>query len=69
MFEKRSEKQLIVIYVLIALFVSFFITIYNLSPLNPWSNEPLYIIVAANIIFFCIFYILYLPLKIKRGQK
>jgi len=69
MFENRSEKELIIIYVVIALFISFILSIYHLSPYSAWPKNPILVIIAANIEFFCIFYILYLPLKIKRGQK
>jgi len=31
--------------------------------------HPYYIIIAANIEFFCIFYVLYYPLKVKKKQK
>ena len=69
MFENRSEKQLIIIYVFIALLVTFLLSIYHLSPYSAWPKDPILVIIAANIEFFCIFYILYLPLKIKRKQK
>jgi hypothetical protein len=69
MFENRSEKQLIIIYAAIAIFIAFLLSIYHLSPYSAWPKDPLLVIIAANIEFFCIFYILYLPLKIKRGQK
>jgi len=69
MFENRSEKQLIVIYVIIALLVTFGFTLYNLSSLSYFPKDPIIIIVAANIIFFCMFYILYLPLKVKKARE
>ncbi len=69
MFENRNGKQLIMIYAVIALIITFLLSIYHLSPISAWPKEPILIIIAANIEFFCIFYILYLPLKIKRGQK
>ncbi len=69
MFENRSEKQLIIIYVLIALLVTFLLSVYHLSPFSAWPKDPILVVIAANIEFFCIFYILYLPLKVKRGQK
>jgi uncharacterized membrane protein len=69
MFENRSEKQLIIIYVVISLIITFILSIYHLSSISAWPKDPIIIIIAANIEFFCIFYILYLPLKIKRGQK
>ncbi|UCF49209.1 MAG: hypothetical protein JSU91_05520 [Thermoplasmatales archaeon] len=69
MFENRSEKQLIIIYVVISLIITFILSVYHLSSISAWPKDPILIIIAANIEFFCIFYILYLPLKIKRGQK
>ena len=65
MFENRSEKQLIIIYAFIAILVALGLAALHLFQGFP----PLYIVIAANIEFFCIFYILYLPLKIKRGKK
>ena len=69
MFENRSEKQLIIIYAIIALTITLLLSAYHLSPYSAWPKDPILIIIAANIEFFCIFYILYLPLKIKRRQK
>jgi len=69
MFENRSEKQLIIIYAIIALTITLLLSLYHLSPYSAWPKDPILIIIAANIEFFCIFYILYLPLKIKRKQK
>jgi heme O synthase-like polyprenyltransferase len=65
MFENRSEKQLIIIYAIIAIIISII-----LATVHYFQNfHPYYIIIAANIEFFCIFYILYLPLKIRRSKK
>ena len=65
MFENRSEKQLIIIYVIIALLIALGLAVFHYV-----QNFPLiYIVVAVNIEFFCIFYILYLPLKVKRSKK
>ena len=69
MFENYSEKQLIIIYAIIALFIAFLLSLYHLSPFSAWPKDPIIIIIAANIEFFCIFYVLYLPLKAKKGQK
>jgi len=65
MFENRSEKQLIIIYVAIALLVSLGLALVHLMQ----GISIYYIVVAVNIEFFCIFYILYLPLKVKRSKK
>jgi len=69
MFENRTEKQLIVIYVIIALAVTFLLTLFHLSSFSAWPKDPILIIIAANIEFFCIFYILYLPLKVKIARE
>jgi len=65
MFEKRSEKQLIIIYATIAIIISIFLAFVHYLQ----NFHPYYIILAANIEFFCIFYILYLPLKIKKSRE
>ncbi len=69
MFENRSEKQLIVIYIIIALTITILLSLFHLSPFSAWPKDPFLVIIAANVEFFCIFYILYLPLKIKRAKK
>ena len=65
MFENRSEKQLIGIYALIAIIVAFCAGYFNYMT----GVDVYYNIFAANVIFFCIFYILYLPLKVKRARE
>jgi len=65
MFENRSEKQLITIYAVIAILVALGISCYNyITGVNIYYN-----IFAANVFFFCIFYILYLPLKVKKARE
>jgi len=65
MFENRSEKQLIVIYAFIALVVAM-----GMATIHFFQGWNLIIIaVVANVWFFCLFYILYLPLKIKRARE
>jgi len=65
MFENRSEKQQIMIYVIIALVIAFILAIFH-----NYQGMPLtYTIIAGNIEFFCIFYILYLPLKVRKKKK
>ena len=65
MFENRSEKQLIIIYAIIAIVVAL-----ALATLHVYQGMNIYyIVVAANVEFFCIFYILYLPLKVKRARE
>ena len=65
MFENKSEKQLIIIYAFIALIVSMILAVVHYFQ----NFHPYYIIIAANIEFFCVFYILYLPLKVKRSKN
>ena len=64
MFENRSYKELIVIYAVIALAVSLGLAVFHYYQ----GFHPYYIVIAANIEFFCVFYILYLPLKVKREK-
>ncbi|KYK20827.1 hypothetical protein AYK24_09650 [Thermoplasmatales archaeon SG8-52-4] len=66
MFENRSEKELIFIYVLIALIVTCGLAVFHYSQ-GFW--DPYVLVIIANIEFFCIFYILYLPLKVKRARE
>ena len=65
MFENRSERQLITIYVIIAIVIALLLAIFHVYQ----RLHPYYIIIAANIEFFCIFYVLYYPLKVKKKQK
>ena len=62
MFENRSERQLVLIYVFIALVITILLAMLHIYQ----GFNPYYIIIAANIEFFCIFYILYLPIKVKK---
>ena len=65
MFENKTEKQLTIIYVVIAILITLGLVAFHIiQGLNIY-----YIIIAANIEFFCIFYVLYSPLKIKRNKK
>lgn len=63
MFENRSRKERIAIYVLIALIVTMILAIVHYF-VQGWLL--LAVIIGAIIEFFCIFYVLYLPLKIKK---
>ena len=65
MFEKRSEKQLIVIYAIIAIVIASIMAVVHYF--QGWNYYV--IIIVANIWFFCLFYILYLPLKVKKARK
>jgi len=64
MFENRSYKELIIIYAVIALAVSLGLAVFHYYQ----GFHPYYIVIAANIEFFCVFYILYLPLKVKKKE-
>ena len=65
MFENRSHRELIIIYATIAIIASL-----CLAGLHYFQGlHPYYIVIAANIEFFCIFYILYLPVKVKRARE
>jgi uncharacterized membrane protein len=64
MFETRSKKQRTIIYAAISLMVTFLLVAMHY--IQGWNQ--VYIIIAAIIEYICIFYILYLPLKLK-GSK
>lgn len=65
MFENRTDRELIIIYAIIAIIAAFSVAYFNyLTGVDIYYN-----IFAANIIFFCMFYVLYLPLKIKRERE
>jgi len=65
MFENRSEKQLIIIYAIIAIAIACGMAVVHVF--QGW--DPIVIVVVANIWFFCLFYILYLPIKVKRARE
>jgi hypothetical protein len=65
MFEKRSEKQLLAIYAIIAIVIASIMAFVHY--VQGWNQYI--IIIVANIWFFCLFYILYLPLKVKKSRK
>jgi len=65
MFEKRSEKQLMAIYAIIAIAIASIMAFVHYF--QGWNHYV--IIIVANIWFFCLFYILYLPLKVKKARK
>jgi len=69
MFENRSEKQQIIIYAIIALVVAFILSIFHYyTYTGPFAN--IYVIILfANIEFFALFYILYLPIKVKKARE
>ena len=65
MFENRTERELIIIYAIIAILVALGLGVFHYIQ----GFDPYYIVIAANIEFFCVFYILYLPLKVKKSKK
>ena len=65
MFENRSERELIVIYAIIAIIAAGIAAYYNYIT----GVDIYYNIFAANVIFFCMFYFLYLPIKVKRARE
>ena len=65
MFENRSERELIMIYAFIAIIVALGLSVFHYLQ----GFHPYYIVIAANIEFFCVFYILYLPIKVKKARE
>jgi len=65
MFENRSEKQLIAIYAIIALVVACGMSVIHYF--QGW--DPIVIAFVANIWFACLFYFLYIPIKVKRARE
>lgn len=65
MFENRSERELIAIYAIIAMVTALLLGVFHYYQ----GFHPYYIVIAANIEFFCVFYILYLPIKVKKRKK
>ena len=65
MFENRTERELITIYAIIAIVVALGLGAFHYFQ----GFHPYYIVIAANIEFFCVFYILYLPLKVRRSKN
>jgi len=63
MFETRTKKERTIIYIVIAILVTLLLALMHYF-LQGWM--PSAVIVGAIIEFFCIFYILYLPLKMKK---
>ena len=68
MFENRTDKELKIIYLFIALIVALALTAYNLaSPFFP--KNTILIVVVANVWFFCIYFMLYYPIYAKNKKK
>ncbi len=66
MFENRTDTERTIIYVVIALLVTLLIAAIHYL-LQGWA--VLVVGIVGIIEFFCIFYILYLPLKIKKQRE
>jgi len=69
MFENRSDRELLVIYVIIALIVTVGLAIFHYYTWGGFFRDPIVIIIVANIEFAVIFYILYLPIKVHRDRE
>ncbi len=65
MFENKSDRERIIIYAVIAIVVALILAVLHYYQ----GFHPYYIVIAANIEFFCIFYVLYLPMKVKRARE
>ncbi|MFH1013810.1 MAG: hypothetical protein V1769_04805 [Thermoplasmatota archaeon] len=65
MFEKRTKKQRTMIYLVIAGLVTLALATMHYFQYSTWM--PAAMLIGISIIeFLCIFYILYLPLKMKK---
>ena len=62
MFEKRSKREKIIIYAAISLLIALILASVHFF-LQAWDIYV--VIIVANVWFFCLFYILYLPIKMK----
>lgn len=69
MFENRSDRELLVIYVFIALIVTIALGVFHYYTWPGVFREPIVIIITGNIEFALIFYILYLPIKVHRDRE
>jgi len=69
MFENRTEKELIIIYALIALLIALGFTAYNISPISSFPKDLVLITIVGIVLFACMFYILYLPIKVKKSRE
>ena len=69
MFENRSDRELLVIYVIIALIVTIALGVFHYYTWPGVFREPIVIIITGNIEFALIFYILYLPIKVHRDRE
>ena len=69
MFENRSYRELIIIYVFIALIITFALVVFHYYTWQGFFRDPIIIVIVANIEFFFIFYILFLPIKKQKENE
>ena len=69
MFENRSYRELIIIYVIIALIITFALVVLHYYTWSDIFRDPIVIVIVANIEFFVIFYILFLPVKVQKERE
>lgn len=69
MFENRSDKGLLIIYVFIALIITIALGIFHYYTWTGFFQDPVVMIIMGNIEFAFIFYILYLPIKVRRDRE
>jgi len=65
MFGIRSKQQQIALFALISFIFTLMLSCYHVFLLG-WNIYV--VVIAANIEFFCLFYILYLPTKLKEKK-
>ena len=69
MFENRSYRELIIIYVIIALIITLVLIVFHYFTWPDLFRDPIIIVIVANIEFFVIFYILFLPVKVQKERE
>jgi len=69
MFENRTHKEQIIIYAIIALIVTLGLSVWHFYSWSGVFSDPIVIVIMANIEFALIFYLLYLPVKVKRARE
>jgi len=69
MFENRSYRELIIIYVIIALIITLVLIVFHYYTWAGFFRDPIIIVIVANIEFFVIFYILFLPIKVQKERE
>ena len=69
MFENRSYRELIIIYVIVALITTLVLIVFHYYTWPDFFRDPIIIVIVANIEFFVIFYILFLPIKAQKERE